>query len=83
MSMMVFSLPFKICLDVDHGDSSSPDPDDTNPYAWLKAFAADSPIHLKQSLQEQIRHWPFTPEHNEVGKITPDAVLSTLKGKWM
>ena len=73
-------LPFKICLDVDHGDLSSPDPDDTNPYAWLKAFAADSPlIHLKQSHKNKSGHWPFTPEHNEVGKITPDAVLSTLK----
>ena len=43
-------LPFKLCLDVDHGDVSSTNPDDTDPYAWLSEFATVSPlIHLKQS----------------------------------
>jgi D-erythrulose 1-phosphate 3-epimerase len=74
------SLPFKICLDVDHGDLSSPNPHDTDPYAWLEAFARDAPlIHLKQSHKNKSGHWPFTEEHNKVGKIIPNAVLSTLK----
>jgi len=73
-------LPFKICLDVDHGDLSSPDPDDTNPYAWLREFATDSPlIHLKQSHKNKSGHWPFIEEHNKLGKIRPDDVISTLK----
>lgn len=72
-------LPFKVCLDVDHGDVSSPNPDDTNPYVWLKEFACDAPmIHLKQSYKNKSGHWPFTEEHNEMGKIIPNSVLSTL-----
>ncbi len=72
-------LPFKICLDLDHGDLASPNPDDTNPYAWLSAFAKESPfIHLKQSSQNKGGHWPFTTEHNAKGKIQPDRVISTL-----
>ena len=43
-------LPFKMCLDVDHGDLSSLDPRNTDPYEWLDEFASESPlIHLKQS----------------------------------
>ena len=72
-------LPFKICLDVDHGDLASQNPDDTDPYAWLKAFAHDSPfIHLKQSYQNKGGHWPFTAEHNARGRIQPDRVLEAL-----
>lgn len=73
-------LPFKICLDVDHGDVMSPNPDDTNPYAWLAQFGKDSPqIHLKQSSINKGGHWPFTAEHNKTGKIQADKVISTLK----
>jgi len=72
-------LPFKICLDVDHGDLASSNPDDTNPYAWLKTFAIDSPfIHLKQSSQNKGGHWPFTAEHNSQGRIKPEQVLQIL-----
>lgn len=72
-------IDFKICLDVDHGDLSSLNPEDTNPYAWLKKFAVDSPlIHLKQSKTNKGGHWPFTREHNESGKIIPEKVIKTL-----
>tara|TARA_Y100000310_G_scaffold345862_1_gene471689 strand:+ start:809 stop:1714 length:906 start_codon:yes stop_codon:yes gene_type:complete len=74
------ALPMKLCLDVDHGDVSSPNPDDTNPYAWLREFATESPlIHLKQSLKDKGGHWPFIPEKNADGKIQPQKVLQTLK----
>jgi sugar phosphate isomerase/epimerase len=73
-------LPFKICLDVDHGDLASTNPDDTDPYAWLKAFAKDSPIiHLKQSSANKGGHWPFTSVHNANGRITPEKVLDALR----
>jgi len=73
-------LPFKICLDVDHGDVTSNDPRDTDPYAWLNEFAKDSPmIHLKQSSTNKGGHWPFTAENNLHGRITPEKVISTLK----
>ena len=75
-------LPFKICLDVDHGDVSSSDPRDTDPYAWLEEFATDSPlIHLKQSHISKSGHWPFIAEHNKIGRINPDKVIKTLVGK--
>jgi len=73
-------IPFRVCLDVDHGDLASPDPSDTDPYAWLAAFAKDSPqVHLKQSSANKGGHWPFTAQHNAEGRIVPDQVLETLR----
>ncbi len=74
-----FPLPVKICLDVDHGDVSSANKDDTNPYRWIEKFGKDAPlIHLKQSHIDKGSHWPFTPEHNAKGKIIPELVISSL-----
>lgn len=73
-------IPFKICLDVDHGDLCSTNPDDTNPYAWLEHFVLESPqIHLKQSSNNKGGHWPFTEEHNKVGRIKADRILRILE----
>ena len=72
-------IPFKMCLDVDHGDLASTNPDDTDPHAWLRAFPADTAqIHLKQSSVDKTAHWPFTREFNEQGRIRPQEVLATL-----
>lgn len=72
-------LPFRLCLDVDHGDLSSPDPADTDPYAWLAAFGGQCPqLHLKQSSANKGGHWPFTAEHNAGGRIVPSRVLDAL-----
>ena len=35
-------IPFLICLDVDHGDVTSKNKIDTDPYSWLENFAKDS-----------------------------------------
>jgi sugar phosphate isomerase/epimerase len=73
-------ISFRICLDVDHGDLASTDPADTDPYAWLGAFAKDAPqIHLKQSTANKGGHWPFTAAHNAEGRIVPAKVLETLR----
>jgi len=73
------ALPMRLCLDVDHGDIQSDNPDDTNAYRWLTELAAQSPvIHLKQSRTDAGGHYPFTAEHNAVGKIQADRVLQTL-----
>ena len=75
-------LPFKICLDVDHGDLSSKNEDDINPYKWLEKFAYDSPvIHLKQSSNNKSGHWPFTEEYNRDGKIFPEKIIEILNSK--
>ena len=73
-------IPIKICLDVDHGDISSVNSDDYNPYKWLEKFCNQSPvIHLKQSSNNKSGHWPFTKEHNKTGKIIPQKILNILK----
>ncbi len=72
-------LPFYLCLDVDHGDVTSPNPDDTDAYSWLKSFADESPlIHLKQSSKNKSGHWPFTQEYNNCGKIIPQKIVNTI-----
>lgn len=72
-------IPMRLVLDVDHGDLSSPNPDDTDPYAWLREFGRVAPvIHLKQSKQDKGGHWPFTPEHNAEGKIRGERVIEAL-----
>jgi sugar phosphate isomerase/epimerase len=73
------ALPMLLCLDVDHGDLESENPDDTDPYRWLEEFATCSPIiHLKQSLADKGGHYPFTAAYNARGKVRPDKVLDTL-----
>lgn len=69
-----------LCLDVDHGDVSSIDPDDTDPYVWLKKFASKAPIlHIKQTFENKGGHWPFVSEYNKKGKIRPEALFTVLK----
>ncbi|MCX5758785.1 MAG: hypothetical protein NTU83_09835, partial [Candidatus Hydrogenedentes bacterium] len=75
-----FAIPMRLCLDVDHGDVTSPNPDDTDPHAWLRAFGAVSPcIHIKQSLRDKGGHYPFVAEYNTRGKIVPEEILATLR----
>jgi len=74
------SVPIKLCLDVDHGFSLSPDPRDTDPYAWLEELGSISPVvHIKQSLLDKGGHWPFTAEYNEKGKVQPEKVIKSLE----
>lgn len=73
-------LPFFLCLDVDHGDICSNNPDDTDPYKWIQEFCTIAPIiHLKQSYQNKSGHWPFISEHNKKGKIIPKKIIQHLK----
>ena len=76
------AIPIMMCLDVDHGDVSSSDPRDTDPYAWLAEFATEAPIvHLKQSNANKGGHWPFTHEHNQSGRIDPTRVVEVLRSQ--
>ena len=75
-----FAIPMLLCLDVDHGDLQSKDPDDTDPHAWIRAFGEVSPcIHIKQSLRDKGGHYPFTAEYNARGKVIPEDILSTMQ----
>ncbi len=73
-------IPLVPMVDIDHGDVSSPDPVDTDPYAWARNFAACSPIiHIKQSSPNKGGHWPFTAERNRDGRIQPEPLLAAVR----
>ncbi len=73
-------IPLRPMVDIDHGDVSSPDPDDVNPFAWAERFARQSPIiHIKQSSMNKGGHWPFTAHYNADGRITPDKLLAAIR----
>ncbi len=76
----ISAVPFNLCLDVDHGDISSRNPKDTNPYEWIKEFKNKVRVlHVKQSLKDKSGHFPFTKKFNKIGKIVPDKIIKTLK----
>lgn len=73
-------LPLVPMVDIDHGDVTSPDPLDTDPYAWARNFATASPIiHIKQSSMNKGGHWPFTAERNAEGRIQPAPLLAAVR----
>jgi len=73
-------LPVYLCLDVGHGRAHSAEKEDANPYAWLREFACKNPVvHLQQTDGMVSRHWPFTREFNEQGKIEAEKLIRTLK----
>ncbi|MFP4477615.1 MAG: sugar phosphate isomerase/epimerase family protein [Desulfatibacillaceae bacterium] len=75
-----FSVPMRPVLDVDHGDISSEDPADTDPYAYLAMYGKIAPIvHMKQALPDKSHHHPFTPEYNAKGVVEPGKVRDTLE----
>jgi D-erythrulose 1-phosphate 3-epimerase len=76
-------IPFKICLDVDHGDQTSLNLNDSDPYQWLENFADLSPqIHLKQSINGNSNsNYPFLEKYNRVGRINADKVINILLKK--
>jgi len=73
-------IPLKPMVDIDHGDVTSPNPADVDPFAWARDFATQSPIiHIKQSTMNKGGHWPFTAQYNENGRITPDKLIAAVK----
>jgi D-erythrulose 1-phosphate 3-epimerase len=66
--------------DIDHGDVTSSNPDDYEPYAWARTVPPYSPIiHIKQSLMDKGGHRPFTAEFNAKGRIQPEALLAAFR----
>lgn len=74
------AIPLEMMVDIDHGDVSSPDPADTDPYAWAESFPRRSPIiHVKQSSMNKGGHWPFTAAYNADGRIVPEKLLQAVR----
>ncbi|SLN62819.1 hypothetical protein AQS8620_02860 [Aquimixticola soesokkakensis] len=73
------AVPMWMMADIDHGDVTSPDPNDTDPYAWARAVPPVSPIiHIKQSMTDKSGHRPFTEAFNAKGAIQPDPLLAAF-----
>lgn len=73
------AVPMWMMADIDHGDVTSSNPDDFDPYAWALAVPKVSPIiHIKQSLMDKGGHRPFTAEFNAKGRIQPEPLLSAF-----
>jgi hypothetical protein len=73
------AVPMWMMADIDHGDVTSSDSDDTDPYAWARAVPKVSPIiHIKQSKMDKSGHRPFTKEHNVTGRVQPEALMKAF-----
>ncbi len=80
LSAANMAVPMWMMADIDHGDVTSSNPDDYDPYAWARAVPMVSPIiHIKQSLMDKGGHRPFTAEFNARGKIQPQRLLEALR----
>lgn len=73
------AIPVWMMADIDHGDVTSANPDDFDPYAWARAVPKVSPIiHIKQSLMDKGGHRPFIAEFNAKGRIHPEPLLEAF-----
>ena len=80
LSAARFAVPMWMMADIDHGDLTSENADDYDPYAWARAAPPVSPIiHIKQSLMDKGGHRPFTAENNANGRIQPTPLLDALR----
>jgi hypothetical protein len=79
LSAAGLAVPMWMMADIDHGDVTSANPDDYDPYAWARAVPKVSPIiHIKQSLMDKGGHRPFTAEFNAKGRIQPEPLLKAF-----
>jgi sugar phosphate isomerase/epimerase len=68
-----------LCLDVGHQCVPGVTGPDADPYAWLRQMGREAKVvHLQQSDAAGDHHWPFTREHNELGRIRGPEVLDAL-----
>ncbi len=73
------AVPMWMMADIDHGDVTSANAADYDPYAWARAVPRVSPIiHIKQSLMDKGGHRPFTAEFNAVGRIHREPLLEAI-----
>lgn len=80
LSASGMAIPMWVMADIDHGDVTSSNPDDYDPYAWARAVPRFSPIiHIKQSMMDKGGHRPFTAEYNAKGRIQPEPLLAAFR----
>jgi sugar phosphate isomerase/epimerase len=72
-------VPLQLCLDVGHMCVPETEGEERDPDAWLRRLGSRAAvIQIQQSDVFGDRHWPFTSEHDEDGRIHPSSVLETL-----
>ena len=72
-------IPIKLCLDPDHGDLTSKDSKDYEPYGLMKKYLPfSSQLHLKQTSLDKRKNGPFTKANNLNGLIKSDKVANLL-----
>ena len=70
------AIPIRLCLDPDHGDLTSSNQLDYDPYHLLKTYLPhSSQLHLKQTSLDKRKNGPFTGPLQENGLIDADRVL--------
>jgi D-erythrulose 1-phosphate 3-epimerase len=80
LSAAGMAVPMWMMADIDHGDVTSANPDDFDPYAWARAVPRVSPIiHIKQSMIDKSGHRPFTAAFNAKGSIHPEPLLAAFR----
>ena len=73
-------IPIKICLDPDHGDLSSENTMDYEPYGLIKKYISEAnQIHLKQTSMDKRKNGPFTEANNKNGLIKALKVLDYIE----
>ena len=73
-------IPINLCLDPDHGDLTSQNSIDYEPYGLIKKYIqSSSQIHLKQTSLDKRKNGPFTNKNNKNGLIKADRVLEDIK----
>ena len=73
------TIPIKLCLDPDHGDLTSFNKKDYEPYGLLEKYLPlASQLHLKQTSLDKRKNGPFTKKNNENGLIIGDKVVKLL-----
>lgn len=79
LSAVPMAIPMWMMADIDHGDVTSDDLRDYDPYAWAEAVPPYSPIiHIKQSTLDKGGHRPFTLQYNSNGRIQPEQLLNAF-----
>lgn len=74
------AIPMWMMADIDHGDVTSTNPEDHDPYSWARAVPRVSPIiHIKQSMIDKSGHRPFTARFNNNGRIHPEPLLAAFR----
>jgi hypothetical protein len=73
------AIPLHLCLDLGHRNLAGT-PAETDHLAWIRRYGGTCDvIDCQQTDMLASRHWPFTPEYNQVGVIRGDEVVAAIR----